>query len=89
MRLIREVCAERGLPAIINIHDVVLAQSFTERIIGLRAGKLVFDGPPADLDDSALTMIYGEEDWTAMRKAKLDDEIEDERETEERMAGLV
>jgi len=90
MRLIREVCEERGLPAIINIHDVILAQSFTERIIGLRAGKLVFDGPPADLDDSALTTIYGEEDWTAMRKARLaDDELEDGRETEERMAGLV
>jgi len=88
MRLIREVCEERGLPAIINIHDVVLAQSFTERIVGLRAGKTVFDGPPAQLDDSALTMIYGEEDWTAMRKAKVD-EAEDEREAEERMAGLV
>jgi phosphonate transport system ATP-binding protein len=90
MRLIREVCEERGLPAIINIHDVVLAQSFTERIVGLRAGKVVFDGPPAELDDTALTMIYGEEDWTAMRKAKLaGDEEEDEREAEERMAGLV
>lgn len=90
MRLIREVCEERGLPTIINIHDVVLAQSFTERIVGLRAGKLVFDGRPADLDDSALTMIYGEEDWTAMRKAKTaEDEMEDERDTEERMAGLV
>lgn len=89
MRLIREVCEESGLPAIINIHDVVLAQSFTERIIGLRAGRLVFDGPPADLDDDALTEIYGEEDWTAMRKLQ-DSEIgDDERDAEERMAGLV
>lgn len=92
MRLIREVCEERGLPAIINIHDVVLAQSFTERIIGLRAGELIFDGPPAELDDSALTRIYGEEDWTAMRKAGTAEdaeEDEDERNAEERMAGLV
>lgn len=88
MRLIREVCEERDLPAIINIHDVVLAQSFTERIIGLRAGKVVFDGPPDRLNDAALTMIYGEEDWTAMRKGKAADD-EDEREAEERLAGLV
>ena len=88
MRLIREVCEESSLPAIINIHDVVLAQSFTERIIGLRAGKLVFDGPPADLDDDALTRIYGEEDWTAMRKLKAAED-DDERDAEERMAGLV
>jgi phosphonate transport system ATP-binding protein len=89
MRLIREVCEESSLPAIINIHDVVLAQSFTERIIGLRAGKLVFDGPPADLDDDALTRIYGEEDWTAMRKLKAAEDDDDERDAQERMAGLV
>ena len=67
MRLILEVCQERDLPAIINIHDVVLAQSFTQRIIGLQAGEVVFDGKPEELDDKVLTRIYGEEDWTAMR----------------------
>jgi phosphonate transport system ATP-binding protein len=35
MRLICELCAERGLPAVINIHDVALAQMFVERIVGL------------------------------------------------------
>jgi phosphonate transport system ATP-binding protein len=88
MRLILEICEESGLPAIINIHDVVLAQSFTQRIIGLRAGKMVFDGPPADLDDKALTSIYGEEDWTAMRRAAAEDD-RDARDREERLAGLV
>jgi phosphonate transport system ATP-binding protein len=38
MRLICELCAERGLAAIINIHDVALAQMFVQRIVGLRAG---------------------------------------------------
>lgn len=69
MRLIREICAERGLPAIINIHDVLLAEAFTDRIIGLRAGELVFDAPPDGLDDAALTVIYGEEDWAGLRGA--------------------
>lgn len=67
MRLIREICAERGLPAIINIHDVPLAKAFVDRIVGLRAGRIVFDGRPDELDDTALTRIYGEEDWNALR----------------------
>lgn len=68
MRLICEICRERRLPAIINIHDVVLAQQFVERIVGLRAGTIVFDGPIEALDDAALTRIYGEEDWTTVRQ---------------------
>ena len=64
MRLIVEVCAERKLAAIVNIHDVALAQMFVERIIGLKAGQVVFDGPPDALDAAALTTIYGEEDWS-------------------------
>ena len=44
MRLICELCEERGLAAIINIHDVGLAQMFVRRIVGLRVGEVVFDG---------------------------------------------
>ncbi len=77
MRLIREICEERALPAIINIHDVVLARQFTERIVGLRAGEIVFDGPPSDVDDRVLTTIYGEEDWAAMQRRAEEDEKED------------
>ena len=67
MRLIRTACQERNLPAIINIHDVMLAQQFADRIIGLRAGEVVFDGAPDSLTDSVLTTIYGDEDWTQLR----------------------
>lgn len=65
MRLICELCAERGLAAIINIHDVALAQMFVARVIGLRLGEVVFDGPPDGLTPDRLTEIYGEEDWEA------------------------
>ncbi len=81
MRLIVEICRERGLPAIINIHDVVLAQQFSDRIIGLKAGQLVFDGAPSQLSEDVLTTIYGEEDWTAMRQGAAEDA---EAEAEER-----
>jgi len=87
MRLIQEICSERGLPAIINIHDVVLAQAFTQRIIGLRAGEIVFDGPPGELTEDVLTRIYGAEDWTTIRTTTQGHDHE-EREVVERMAGL-
>ncbi|MFO1029376.1 MAG: ATP-binding cassette domain-containing protein, partial [Acetobacteraceae bacterium] len=89
MRLIREICEERGLLALINIHDVLLAQQFVQRIVGLRAGEIVFDGPPAALNEAALTRIYGEEDWTAMRRAADDAPETGEERSEERMAGLI
>ena len=76
MRLIKELCNERRLSAIINIHDVVLAQMFAERIVGLRSGEIVFDGPPDKLTPASLTSIYGEDDWTATIR-KVDDEAPD------------
>jgi len=75
MRLICELCNERGLAAIINIHDVALAQQFVSRVIGLRLGAMEFDGPPDTLTPDVLTMIYGEEDWEAtIRKVDEDEE---------------
>ena len=73
MRLIKELCAERKLSAIINIHDVMLAQMFAERIVGLQLGEIVYDGPPNNLTSDVLTKIYGEEDWSATIR-KVDDE---------------
>jgi len=70
MRLLNDICHEKGLSAIINIHDVALAQQFVERIIGLRAGEVVFDGVPEKLTQDVLTDIYGEEDWTELRQGQ-------------------
>ena len=65
MRLIVELASERGTPALINIHDVALARSFADRIIGLARGRVAFDGTAAEVSDQVLTEIYGEEDWSA------------------------
>ncbi|MDP2698400.1 phosphonate ABC transporter ATP-binding protein [Thalassospira sp.] len=93
MRLICEICAERNLPAIINIHDVVLAQSFVDRIIGLRAGEVVFDGAPDALTEDVLSRIYGEEDWAVLRRQHDSDESDDaadpKKPVEERLVELV
>jgi phosphonate transport system ATP-binding protein len=98
MRLIKELCEERRLSAIINIHDVMLAQLFAERIVGLRLGEIVYDGPPAEITAEVLTSIYGEEDWSATIR-KVDEDAEADKEAEvisletrqpdrDRMAGL-
>ncbi|OUR75383.1 phosphonate ABC transporter ATP-binding protein [Alphaproteobacteria bacterium 46_93_T64] len=73
MRLICELCEERGLAAIINIHDVALAQMFVQRVVGLKLGVIEFDGAPDELTPDVLTTIYGEEDWEATIE-KVDEE---------------
>lgn len=91
MRLICELCEERGLAAIINIHDVLLAQMFVPRIVGLRLGEVVYDGPSDGLSPDVLTEIYGEEDWEATIK-KDPDEGKDGDGVEidgERLEGLI
>jgi phosphonate transport system ATP-binding protein len=66
---------ENNTPALVNIHDVALAQTFSDRIIGLADGRIVFDGTAGDITSDVLTQIYGEEDWsTTIRKVDEEDE---------------
>ena len=97
MRLICELCEERNLAAVINIHDVMLAQMFAQRIVGLRLGEIVYDGPSDGLTSDVLTEIYGEEDWeaTIQKDEEEGEETEESAEAarilrdEERMAGMT
>ena len=96
MRLILELCQERGLAAIVNIHDVVLATEFLPRIVGLRAGIVVYDGPAAEIDKTVLTNIYGDEDWTAITQSMQatargdsDDGEQDSRKRDNRVLTLA
>ena len=63
MELIGAMGRANGIPVIINMHDVELAKRFADRIIGMREGRVVFDGPPAELTDETLKTIYGGEGW--------------------------
>jgi phosphonate transport system ATP-binding protein len=68
MRILVELSHERNTPSLINIHDVRLAQTFADRIIGLCGGKVVFDGLSSQITPEILTRIYGEEDWSTTIK---------------------
>ena len=46
-------------------------------MIGLKAGRVAFDGPPSTLTPEVLTDIYGEEDWSrTIRRASGHEEAE-------------
>ena len=50
---------------------------FSQRIVGLTLGEVVYDGSPDGLTPEVLTQIYGEEDWTATIE-KVDEDEEDD-----------
>ena len=51
---------EMGISILLNIHHVELAIEYADRIIGIRAGKIVYDGPSKEVDQAVLDSIYGE-----------------------------
>jgi len=59
LSLLRSLCDEQGLTVICNLHQVELAKSYSDRILGLNQGKLVFDQPTKDFNQASLHQIYG------------------------------
>ena len=52
---------EMGISILLNIHHVELALEYADRIIGIRTGKIVYDGPAEKVDQQVLSSIYGDE----------------------------
>jgi phosphonate transport system ATP-binding protein len=65
MQLLRDQGLQHGIPVVVNMHDVELARRYADRIVGMTGGKVVFDGPPAELSDAVLQQIYGGSGWIA------------------------
>jgi phosphonate transport system ATP-binding protein len=59
MRDLQRINRELGITTIINLHFLDLAKVYGERIVGLRAGELVYDGTGAQADESVFRDIYG------------------------------
>ena len=64
----KKINQEMNITILINIHHVELALAYADRIIGIRAGKIVYDGPSADVTEDVLNMIYA---------GKIPDEVEE------------
>lgn len=58
MELLRALSRELQLPVLINIHNVAEAKVFTDRIVGMRYGRIIFDDLPTNLDEDAMDGIY-------------------------------
>lgn len=58
LQLLSDICRKDGLTAVVSLHQVDLAREFADRIVGLKGGKIVFDGPPGELDEQASRGIY-------------------------------
>jgi phosphonate transport system ATP-binding protein len=60
MDTLRRIATDAGLTVIATLHHVDYARGYADRVLGLRAGGLVFNGPPAELTDAMLVDIFGE-----------------------------
>ena len=56
---LRRIVSETGLTVIATLHHVEYARRYADRVLGLRAGELVFDGPPSALTHTALHSLFG------------------------------
>ncbi len=59
MRDLQRINRELGITTIVNLHFLDLAKVYGERIIGMRQGELVYDGPGAEADENVFRDIYG------------------------------
>lgn len=60
MRLIRDISTEQGLTVLCSLHQVDLALSWGDRVIGLRSGRVVLDSPVPGLGRDAAMAVYSQ-----------------------------
>jgi phosphonate transport system ATP-binding protein len=59
MGALRRINAERGLTLVVSQHQLATALEYATRIVGFRAGRIVFDGRPTDVTPGTWDRIYG------------------------------
>ena len=59
MGTLRRIARDLGLSVVATLHHVDFARRYADRVLGFQAGRLVFDGIPADLCDEALRELFG------------------------------
>ena len=59
MDALRRLNRDFGITVLCNLHSVELARAYCDRLIGMSAGRVVFDGPPSALTESLVRGLYG------------------------------
>ena len=62
MDALRDINEKEGITVITNLHTLDTARAYCERIVGLAAGEVVFDGAPEALTSAVVRRIYGADD---------------------------
>ncbi len=50
-----------GMTVLCNLHFLSLARRYADRVVALKAGEIVFDGTPEEIDEDRFRQIYGED----------------------------
>lgn len=58
LKLLREICKEDGITAVVSLHQVDLALAYADRIIGLSGGEVMFDLNPSLVTEKNLSALY-------------------------------
>jgi phosphonate transport system ATP-binding protein len=56
--ILKRVCREDGITALVSLHALELTREYADRIIGLKQGQIFFDGRPRDLTDAIVDSVY-------------------------------
>jgi phosphonate transport system ATP-binding protein len=59
MEILRNINRDDGITVICNLHTIDTARAYCDRLIGIRAGRVVFDGVAQALDHAGIRDIYG------------------------------
>jgi phosphonate transport system ATP-binding protein len=59
MDSLQDINLREGLTVVTNLHTLDTARTYCNRIIGMAKGKVVFDGPPEQLNREAIRQVYG------------------------------
>jgi len=59
MGILQSINTERGLTLVVSQHQLETALAYASRIVGFRAGRVAFDGPPAAVTAAVVDAIYG------------------------------
>jgi phosphonate transport system ATP-binding protein len=62
MEALKHINHDLGITVISNLHHLATARSYCERIIGMRAGRIIFNGAPTELSTEKVLEIYGTDD---------------------------
>ncbi|MBO0736460.1 MAG: phosphonate ABC transporter ATP-binding protein [Alphaproteobacteria bacterium] len=62
MEALQWLSREFGITVLCNLHSLDIARRYCDRLIGMAAGRVVFDAAPAALTDAAARDLYGIED---------------------------